>query len=56
MENKSVSNLNVQGSDRTGFREWNDELVNALAQVSREYLVLTKTIIQAIDQEENLPF
>ena len=56
MEHEAISNLGVQSSHRTGFRECNDKLVNALAQVNREYRVIIKTIIQAIDQEGNLPW
>ena len=46
----------IQGSYCTGFREWNDTLVKALAQVNMEYRVVLKAIIQAIDQEEKLAF
>ena len=55
MEHKAIVNIKELGNDKSGFRQWYDKFVNALAQVNREYRVAIQTVVKAIEKEEKLP-
>jgi len=55
VEYRTLDKLNIQGSDRSGYRVWHDKLANALAQANRYYRTRLNLIVRAIDKEENSP-
>merc|ERR1712115_685310 len=53
-EYKALQNLKPFTGDRSKFREWNDKLVNALAQVQPHYRDAIKNLNKKLDTLEGI--
>ena len=51
LECKSVSNLPMLGSDKHGFRNWNDRLVNIVSNIRPGSRKILKAMMEFVDQE-----
>ena len=56
LENKSVGNLPVLGSDKNSFRHWNDRLVNVVANVRPGTRKLFECMMEYVDRENEGDF
>ena len=52
LSNRAVNSLKVLGSDKSGFRQWNDKLVNAMSTVSVLYRRLFTVLGKRLDRGE----
>ena len=55
MEHKAIADLKSLGNARQGYRQWHGNLVNAMAQVHREYRTILHMVVKAVEREEKLP-
>ena len=53
LENKSVGNLPVLGSDKSSFRHWNDRLVNVIVNVRPGTRKLFECMMEYVDRSGN---
>ena len=54
-ESKCVSNLKILGSDKADFKNWNEKLINTIAQVlGTEWRKFLKNLNEKLDQDRKV--